>query len=124
MNRKPGSHGAQDEGSGTVAGAALVLAAALLLVAIASGAAIVVNVMEARDAADLAALAGANALWDGASDPCGRAAQAASANGAQLQQCELDAMDVVVTVRRSTGVALLPEAVRSSRAGPRECEAR
>ena len=44
--------------------------------------------------ADVAALAGAQSE----TDPCGRAAQAASANGVQLVRCEVDGVDVSVQV--------------------------
>lgn len=85
-----------EQGGATVfavacAGLLIVLGAALSVVA-----AIVVAHRTAQSAADLAALAGADAV--GAGDPCGRAASLARANGAVLTGCEVSGQVVSVTV--------------------------
>lgn len=79
-------------------------------------------------AADIAALAGANA----AADACGRAASAAAANGTALVTCLVEGSDVVATVQApappfATRVATLlgREASvlqRSARAGQQDVE--
>ena len=68
------------------------------------------SVSDVVTAADLAAVAGATALYGGA-DPCRAAAETAELNGARVEHCEERAPDVVVTagVRRSSA---------SARAGP------
>lgn len=84
-------------------GAATVVALACLGILVLVGAALgVVAAMlhahrQAQSAADLAALAGAAALADGA-DPCGRAAHIAVSNGSRLDVCEVDGREVVVEV--------------------------
>jgi secretion/DNA translocation related TadE-like protein len=52
----------------------------------------------AQSAADLVALAAADALGAGR-DPCGAGATAAAANGATLTGCTVTGPDVLVTVR-------------------------
>lgn len=111
-------------------GAATVLVVAmagvLLLVGAAAGvvAAIVVAHRKAQSAADLAALAGATALADPAShaarDPCGVAAEAASANGAELSSCVVEGQDVVVgvTVAGPRWLGQDRDLVGTARAGP------
>src|SRR5699024_2814932 len=54
---------------------------------------------EAATAADLAALAGADALASAHGDPCAVAAETASRNDAALSGCELRDWDVLVTVQ-------------------------
>jgi secretion/DNA translocation related TadE-like protein len=51
----------------------------------------------AQSAADLAALAAAGAIGDGA-DACGRGAAVASANGARLESCTIRGREVLVRV--------------------------
>ncbi len=70
----------------------------------------------AATAADLAALAGADALAAAHGQPCGVAAEAAARNGAQLLTCEQREWDVLVSVR--VEAAPLPAATARSRAGP------
>lgn len=71
---------------------------------------------EAATAADLAALAGADALASAHGDPCAVAAETASRNDAVLSGCELRDWDVLVTVQVEAGP--LPPVSARSRAGP------
>ena len=81
-------------------GAATVLTLALSLVLLSAGfvglALVQVHLVatHVQTAADLAAIAGAQAL----EDPCHRAAQIAAANGVEITGCTLDGTDVVVQV--------------------------
>lgn len=72
----------------------------LLLVGAGLGvvAAMLVAHRSAQSAADLAALAGAASLAEGA-DGCAAARLIASANGGRLEQCAVDGREVTVTVR-------------------------
>lgn len=85
-------------------GAATVFAVACLAVLLLVGAALgVVAAMvhahrQAQAAADLAALAGAQAVARGR-DPCAAAGAIAASNGAALTGCTVAGSDVVVTVR-------------------------
>ena len=94
---------AEPSGGGDERGAATVLVVALvgvlLLVGSALGvvAAMVVDHRRAQSAADLAALAGAQALADGA-DGCGVARASAADNEAQVVACDVEGRDVLVEV--------------------------
>lgn len=70
----------------------------------------------AETAADLAALAGADALAAAHGQPCEVAAEAADRNGALLVICEQREWDVLVTVQ--VKASPLPAATSHSRAGP------
>ena len=70
----------------------------------------------AETAADLAALAGAQALTGLGAAPCAAAAEAAAANGAQLVTCSVSDGDVTVAVSVSRPIA----ARALARAGPQE----
>jgi secretion/DNA translocation related TadE-like protein len=70
----------------------------------------------AETAADLAALAGADALAAAHGQPCEVAAEAADRNGAQLVACEQREWDVLVTVQ--VEASPLPVTTSRSRAGP------
>ena len=70
----------------------------------------------ARNAADLAALAAAARVWEGEQAACARAEQLSSRNGARLQSCWLDGLDVVVTVE--VAAAGIGTAQASAQAGP------
>jgi secretion/DNA translocation related TadE-like protein len=65
---------------------------------LAVGEAMVVAHRRAQSAADLAALAGAEAVQQ-RRDACGAAARVAAANGAVLTSCSVEVRDVVVTAR-------------------------
>lgn len=83
-------------------------------------------------AADIAALAGANAGGASGADPCARAEAAAAANGTALVECLVDGSDVVATVQApappfATRVAALlgretSVLQRSARAGQQDVE--
>ena len=106
-------------------GAATVLAVAFLGVLVLVGAALgVVGAMVnahrvAQAAADLAALAGAEAIGDGAS-PCDAASRIATANGAGITQCAVDGRDVrvEVTVTGPRWLGQQHDLVAEARAGP------
>jgi secretion/DNA translocation related TadE-like protein len=70
----------------------------------------------AGTAADLASLAGADALAAASGSPCAVAAEAASRNDAQLLSCELRDWDVLVEVQ--VEATPLPPATAIARAGP------
>ena len=107
------------------AGAGSVLAVAMLGVLVVVSLAVggVVGVVAAhrtaQAAADLAALAGAGAVQEGA-DPCSRAGEIARRNGSRLQRCSVQGWDVAVVVVADT--AHLPGGVLDlsarARAGP------
>ena len=59
-----------DEGSGTISGVALIAVAAIMLGAAASAGNLLLCLHRAQNAADLASVAAANALYSGSSDPC------------------------------------------------------
>ncbi|MCU7724153.1 flp pilus-assembly TadE/G-like family protein [Actinoplanes sp. KI2] len=75
---------------------------------------------QARNAADLAALAGATDAVYGEAVACPRAARFATANGAELTSCTVDGLEIVV--RAEVAVRPLPGLVRhataTARAGP------
>jgi secretion/DNA translocation related TadE-like protein len=108
--------GRDDRGSATVwalAAGSVVVSFALAVAAV--GAAIVSR-HRAQAAADLAALAGALAALDGDDVACQRATVIATANGADLTGCEVEGLDVVVTVQSMP--TLIGSARASARAGP------
>lgn len=85
-----------DRGAGTVLSLAVL---AVVCFATALGfakAQLVLAMHQAATAADLSALAGAQAL----ADPCGRAAAVAAANGTHLSGCSTAGGDVLVQVTR------------------------
>jgi secretion/DNA translocation related TadE-like protein len=71
---------------------------------------------EAETAADLASLAGADALAVAHPQPCAVASEVAARNGAVLTGCEQRERDVLVRVEVAADP--LPAAVARSRAGP------
>jgi secretion/DNA translocation related TadE-like protein len=98
-------------------GAATVLAAAMMAVLLAVtvggiyiGSAVVAR-HRAQSAADMAALAAALRLPEGAEPACGQASAIAKAMKAELAACEIDELDVVVTVQAGPARA-------AARAGP------
>ena len=108
-----------ERGAATVFGLGLV---AVLLVATAV-AVVVTQVVVARHgaaaAADLGALAGAGAARSG-HEPCAAVARAVSAGGAELVECRVEGLDVVVTAaaRTRTVLGLWWRPKSSARAGP------
>lgn len=73
----------------------------------------------AAAAADLGALAGAGAARHG-HEPCAAATEAVAANGAELVECRVHGLDVVVTtsVRTEPVLGLWWQPESSARAGP------
>lgn len=71
---------------------------------------------QAASAADLSALAAADALALGNPDPCAIGRETAARNGAQLLDCTVEGDEVVV--RAATPAGVLPEATADARAGP------
>jgi secretion/DNA translocation related TadE-like protein len=93
-----------EAGSGTVLGAAVLLAVLTLLLAGLSLGGVVVAVHRARAAADLAALAGASVLGRGGNPQvsCAEASSVAAANGGTLARCEAMGLDLVVEAQAPT----------------------
>ena len=106
-------------------GSATLFAVAMIGVLVLIGAALgVVGAMvhahrQAQSAADLAALAGAQAHNRGA-DPCGTAADIAAANGATLDICAIEGRDVrlQVTVDGPKWLGQTHDLSAQARAGP------
>lgn len=111
----------EDEGSATVVGVALVVAAAVLVSALACAGDIVLRQSQARTAADMAALGAAAALWRGDGTPCAVAAWLSDANAGNLQRCEVVDDDVSVSVHVPTDVPFVDHVTADARAGPRPC---
>ncbi|KAB5608166.1 Rv3654c family TadE-like protein [Bifidobacterium jacchi] len=114
-----------DRGSGTMLAAGLAMAVGVLLAVIAAAGNALVCRTRAAEAADLAALSAAQALWDGRAfdeqGVCGIAGLVSSGNGVTLLRCATDGDDVQVSVEIATRVPFAPHIVHHSRAGPVEC---
>jgi len=119
MSRTPTSRARNERGIATVV--ALGLMGVLLAVTAIAVAGTVVSVTghRAGSAADLAALAGAQAMRNGGV-ACAAAAQMARRNSATLSKCSVSGLDVQVTVRVSTPsmIGLAWSVPGSARAGP------
>lgn len=72
----------------------------------------------AQSAADLAALAAAAQVVAGPAAACRRAVLLAEAAGVRLQRCDVEDLDVVVTVTAGTGRLLGGRSTATARAGP------
>ena len=109
-----------ERGAGTVLALAMTAVVALVAFAVAGATALVAGHRLAQSAADLAALAGAQALQGGGQDPCVRAAAVAHRNGASLDACRIEGWNVAVSVvRRSPRLLGQVSSLRArSRAGP------
>ncbi|QIG44894.1 flp pilus-assembly TadE/G-like family protein [Nocardioides anomalus] len=109
----------RDRGSATLFALAVIGLLALVGGALGVVAAMVHAHRVAQSAADLAALAGAQALVRGA-DPCSAAATIATANGATLDTCATTAADVTVqvSVRGPHWLAQRHDLSAQARAGP------
>ena len=112
---RAGAGGGPDRGSATI----FVLAFGLLLVAAGLAGAAVgtarVGRHEARTAADLGALAGAQRAIEGRGVACAEAGRFVTANGAVMTACEVRGLDLVVRVEVST---VAGRARAAARAGP------
>lgn len=116
---------AEDEGSGTMAGVALIMLAAVLITASAAAGHLVICHAQTRSAADLAAFSAAAAWWNDQENPCAVADTVAQANGATMVECQADKPDegdVTVRLAMDTQVPLMTQITVSARAGPVECE--
>jgi secretion/DNA translocation related TadE-like protein len=111
-----------EEGSGTMAGAMLVMAIGVALAVTACVGNLMICQNRARSLADLIAFDAAFALWQANDvDPCVLAREMASSNDANLTSCVVEQEDVWVTVAVSTMVPVAPHVERTARAGPVEC---
>ena len=109
-----------DEGSGTISGVALIAVAAIMLAMVAAAGNLLLCLHRVQNMADLASVAAAQALYDGA-DPCAAAERTLSGNEVALESCSTEDEDVIVTATVSTSVPFVPEVSRRSRAGPIAC---
>jgi len=111
---------ARDRGSVTVLIVAFIAVLGFVAVAIGAYGSAVIGRHRAETAADLAALAAAVRVLDGASAACAVASQVAARNDGVLRSCRLGGEDVEVEVSRSVEVAGLGfrTAVARARAGP------
>jgi len=89
------------------------------VVALAAGHALAVR-HRAGAAADLAALAAADRVLEGAARACDLAGSIARANGARVVACTVqgDLVDLLVEIRLSAGLSRLPPVRARARAGP------
>jgi secretion/DNA translocation related TadE-like protein len=114
---------ARDEGSATIWVLTLCVVVWSAAVAAASVGAALVARHRAESAADLAALAAAQAAVRGDADSCGRAARVAAATGVRLVGCRLgaDGSVLVITEVRAPGLVAqwtgMPPARARARAG-------
>ena len=119
-----------DEGSGTISGVALIAVAAIMLGAAASADSYLnqQNILAAalatgaQNAADLASVAAANALYSGSSDPCSVAERTISGNNATIGSCTIEGEDVLVEAQVGTQMPFVSHVGKQSRAGPIVCE--
>jgi len=86
-----------ERGAATVFGLALIAVLVSFAMLCAAAASLIGTHRRAEAAADLAALAAAQAVADG-NDGCGAAATIARANDANLGSCQVEGANVVVTV--------------------------
>lgn len=111
-----------EEGSGTMAGAMLVMAVGIALAVAASVGNLMICQNRARSLADLIAFDAAYALWHvDIGDPCALAANMAEANGVTLGSCSVRDEDVLVTIKVETMVPVASSVERMARAGPVNC---
>lgn len=87
-----------DRGSVTVIAVGMGLAVVLTGATIAIAASLLVSRAQARNAADLAALAGAAWARSGETVACARASELARRNGAAVVSCSQDGLDVLLAV--------------------------
>lgn len=124
--RPPGSigyrtrHPAGEEGSATVTACLALAGLIVVTVLVVQFGGVVVARHRAQAAADLAALAAAGELWNGAEAGCAAAESLGRRMAAHLARCEIDGWDAVITVEEK--VPLGPFGTRSiravARAGP------
>ena len=76
----------------------------------------------AQNAADLASVAAANALYGGSADPCYVAERTISGNNATIGSCTIEGEDVLIEAQVGTQVPFVSHVSKRSRAGPIVCE--
>ena len=109
---------AQDAGNASPSAVGIVL-----VCTIAAGARIAMARAQARTAADMSALAAADAYWnEAAADPCGIGSAVARNNAGAVESCEVIDMDVAMEVSTATGVPFVERVSARARAGPRRCD--
>nr|VDG62151.1 helicase/secretion neighborhood TadE-like protein [Streptococcus thermophilus] len=108
-----------DRGHATILSASIVAAVVSLAMVVAGLVSHTAGTHRAQMAADLAAVAGATALYAGhtGAQVCATAEKTASLNGAELRDCALDGADVLVTAAVSTAGGAR-DAEATARAGP------
>lgn len=87
-----------DRGSATVLVVAAIALIAVLLAVVMAVLTLIATQVKVAQAADLAALAGAQQAWYGESSACAEAGRIAAAHGTQLEQCDWQGLDVQVRV--------------------------
>jgi secretion/DNA translocation related TadE-like protein len=109
-----------DEGSGSVWVLSLLMVLTSVGVAGLFVAGALARSARAAGAADLAAIAAADAVLHGHGDACIVAARVAAANGAELATCVVrgEVVDVTTRVRAASGIAPVPDSSAGARAGP------
>lgn len=108
----------EDGGAATVLAAFLVIVLATVVVACAWVGCALLARHRAQAAADLAALAAATRLPEGAAAACQQAQSLARAMRAGVRSCQVAGLDVTVTVVVDTGLRLGGPASATARAGP------
>ena len=122
-SRPPRGLLAHDAGNASMGAVGMVFVVAVLLCTIAAGARIAMAKAQARTAADMAALAAADAYWnEDVADPCGIGSAVARNNAGAAESCEVIDMDVAMEVRTATGVPFVERVSARARAGPRRCD--
>ena len=112
-----------ERGAGTVLVVTMIGLVVTVTVGTSGAVGVVAGHRRAQSAADLSALAGASTLQSGG-DPCQRARVIAGRNGAELQRCQVDGMEVVVVVARNVRLPGMPmELEARARAGPAQNQA-
>lgn len=109
-----------EQGSASVLAAVLVAVMVAAMVGAAHVGAAVLARHRAQAAADLAALAGAAQVPAGAENACARAAQLGQAMASELLDCQIEGLDLVVTMqtRPRLSTRWLAAATARARAGP------
>lgn len=101
---------------------ALIAVVAMLMCMIAAVTRIAIAKAQARTAADLAALAAAEAYWNGShADPCPVGAHTAQSNKASMASCAVVDTDVVIEAIVESQVPFVGAVQAQARAGPRPC---
>lgn len=113
-------HTTEEEGSATVTACLALAGLIVVTVLIAQFGGVVVARHRAQAVADLAALAAAGELWNGAEAGCAAAEALGRRMAAHVARCEIDGWDAVVSIEEK--VPLGPLGTRSiravARAGP------